>query len=199
MSASIAILAVPSPQNLEDLAREYLSDKEKAIFEKKSHPKRRAEWLAGTIAAKNLLGDRKVPILRKSTGQPYLEDSSFHLSIAHSAGYAAAAISQRPVGIDLESVESRDPGWLQIAFAPEEQKRFPKNDQVWTSLWALKEAALKMLGVGLSVDLWNLRVSGSLERPTLSWKGKTLECRSQVFEKPIGYALALAEAAGEVI
>lgn len=90
-----------------------------------------------------------------------------HISIAHSAGLAAAAVSgEGPIGIDIERDERRR-DLVAIAgrfFAPEEQaalaaaspRRRPRLFHQW---WTRKEAVLKATGAGLPGGL-TLRVDG---------------------------------------
>ncbi len=68
-------------------------------------------------------------------GKPYIEDIPFYISVSHSGDYAVCAISDSPIGVDVE--KERD--------LPERiQKRFAKDIIEWTK----KEAKGKLTGNG---------------------------------------------------
>ncbi|HEU5102535.1 MAG TPA: 4'-phosphopantetheinyl transferase superfamily protein [Roseiflexaceae bacterium] len=86
--------------------------------------------------------------------------SNLQLSISHCDGYGFCALSDMPglqLGADIERVEPRSAGFAEDYFtAPElEQLRtaLPESrDTLVTLIWSAKEAALKALRLGLSVD-----------------------------------------------
>jgi phosphopantetheine--protein transferase-like protein len=155
---------------------QYLSHEERAKFDGLKTDKRRLEWFAGRIAAKRLLREVKfgneeaivpygaITILADELGAPSVrivgEPEAFQqISISHSAGVAAAFFSSdqsvRP-GIDVEKVEQRDPSFAQSYFSDGERATAwvsGDSDRTFTSMWAVKEAILKALGIGARVDL----------------------------------------------
>jgi phosphopantetheinyl transferase len=130
-------------------------------------PKRADEWRAGRLAAKQAGMDthpgtslRDFDVRGDDKGKPRLfregSDTGLHLSITHRDGLALAALSDAPIGIDLETIEERPQSFLEEAFAVPELKHLlaaadPKTEVA--CLWAAKEAALKRAGVGLKADL----------------------------------------------
>ena len=126
-------------------------------------PRRRAlEWLAGRIAAKLLiqsktgasLGSIEIQTVAEGSckGRPFY--GRWFLSISHSNGLAGAAISLKPVGLDIELVRSR-PHMESVAFSEEERRswdglsseaRAHRSTQRWTEI----EAIAKFRGRGLS-------------------------------------------------
>ncbi len=64
-------------------------------------------------------------------GKPYLTDGDLYFSISHSYPFVAAAVSEKPVGIDIEKMdESRRKGWKEIA-----QSRYgSKHGKAWAEL-----------------------------------------------------------------
>ena len=114
----------------------------------------------------------KLRLSRGHFGKPCLcacaDDAAPPLSfnLSHSASRAVVAISSRRVGIDLEAVTA-DPDLQEIApWALDEDERaaMERNSDLDTrnrlllAGWTRKEAALKALGVGLSVEPYQLRV-----------------------------------------
>jgi phosphopantetheinyl transferase len=75
------------------------------------------------------------------------------VSVTHKGGRAVAlARVGIDVGIDLERIEPRGEGFVQLAFAAGELHLLPSQDRdEWlTRLWCAKEAVGKALGTGLS-------------------------------------------------
>ncbi|MCO6564118.1 MAG: 4'-phosphopantetheinyl transferase superfamily protein [Apibacter sp.] len=81
------------------------------------------------------------------------ETDSLEISIAHKGSNTVSIVSNRPVGIDLEIIEERDKGFLDIAFTEKEINLIKSKDDIaeWsTRFWVAKEAYGKMLGIGLN-------------------------------------------------
>ena len=68
---------------------------------------RRAEWLAVRLLVKELFGP-DAEVAYHPTGRPYLKNSTTHISISHTKGFAAVAYHhEAPVGMDIEYLSSR--------------------------------------------------------------------------------------------
>jgi phosphopantetheinyl transferase len=68
---------------------------------------RRAEWLAVRLLVKELFGS-EAEVAYHPTGRPYLKNSTTHISISHTKGFAAVAYHhEAPVGMDIEYLSSR--------------------------------------------------------------------------------------------
>ena len=68
---------------------------------------RRAEWLAVRLLVKDLFGP-EAEVAYHPTGRPYLKNSTTHISISHTKGFAAVAYHHEvPVGMDIEYLSSR--------------------------------------------------------------------------------------------
>ncbi len=79
-----------------------------------------------------------------------LPNEGFHWSVSHKRRWAAAVVSDQPVGIDIESVRPR-PRPLHDFLADDEEWSI-LGDRSWDAffrLWTAKEAALKANGVGI--------------------------------------------------
>ena len=85
-------------------------------------------------------------------------------SISHSKNYVAYAISENPVGVDIEEIKERDDGLLEIFLDGEYKIVGWKNWQNFYKLWTGKEAILKrewlslddMRLIQLSLKAWNI-------------------------------------------
>lgn len=131
---------------------EWLTGEELRLFGRLRSPRRQQDWLAGRLAAKELVGTkhalplREIEILSDADGAPQLRLSGAReaLSIAHSAGHALAALGPvgGSVGVDLERIR---PVREDLA------SRILCEDDLSSScdsllvFWTLKEAAIKAL------------------------------------------------------
>ncbi len=95
-------------------------------------------------------------------GQPPLH---IPFSITHSNGFAVAALATggQYIGIDLEKNTPRMSAWKDDFFHPSELAVCPadaSSDEFLTTLWTQKEALVKLLGSGLTVNSRDVRVVG---------------------------------------
>lgn len=145
-----------------------LSERERAFFETLRFPKRRTEWLGGRLALKQLVAAAccvadltQIEVLPQESGKPVLlvggKPANLSFSITHSGGYAVAAVSKQEdfLGIDLEKIEHRIDAWANDFFHPSEL--ISRTDVFLTALWTQKEALVKLLGTGLSLNSYDVR------------------------------------------
>lgn len=127
-----------------------------------ANPKRQRDWLAGRLALRRALSAwgaepgaaaaHNLIIGYDPEGRPIVPDAAVHISVSHKDGMAAAVVSDRPVGIDLERFSAiRDPRLLLgTAFSDAEGARLTEagwaQGQEIAGAWAAKEAAAKALG-----------------------------------------------------
>jgi len=92
-------------------------------------------------------------------GKPYLQNNSnLHFNLSHSGQWVVCAISEKPVGIDIEKLSSIDLTIAEHVFSQAEMKHLfslNENERIscFFSLWTLKESYIKMKGKGLSMEL----------------------------------------------
>lgn len=86
-------------------------------------------------------------------GKPYLSDySDAHFNISHSGIYVACAVSDMPIGIDIQKIcEYNFDVARRICNAKELKQIENSEDKAseFTKLWTQKEAVLKMVGTGI--------------------------------------------------
>lgn len=85
-------------------------------------------------------------ILTTDHGKPYLTNSGLFFSLSHSGEYAACAISEQAVGVDIQKIVDVSERVISRFCTKAEQKHLknsndPKRDTI--RLWALKESWLK--------------------------------------------------------
>ncbi len=90
---------------------------------------------------------------RSDRGKPYLEDHpEQYFSLSHSGGFAVCALSDMPVGVDVEQIKERD---LSVAtrFSAWEREQLAASEdpkRLFYRFWTARESALKLRGTGLS-------------------------------------------------
>ena len=88
-------------------------------------------------------------------GAPCLEHGPC-FSISHCKHGIAVAVSERPIGIDIEHIRTAKPELVARTMNEKEQNVIcsaPSPDVAFTRLWTQKEAVLKMQGTGiLNID-----------------------------------------------
>ena len=88
-------------------------------------------------------------------GAPYLQDGPC-FSISHCKQGIAVAVSDLPIGIDIEGLRTVDEALVRKTMNQEEQSQIAKsqNPEVeFIRLWTRKEAYVKMLGTGIISDM----------------------------------------------
>ena len=105
-------------------------------------------------AALQVWGMAALPgIARLPGGKPVFPDHpDQHFSLSHSGGLALVALSDRPVGADIEVIRPRSPGLPAYVCRGAEYDRFLALGGDWPAfytLWTEKESLLKYTGEGL--------------------------------------------------
>lgn len=86
-----------------------------------------------------------------SFGKIYLNEISVYISLTHSKGYFAFAISDEEVGLDIEKIRNNVNERISYRISKEKIKK----DEI-IKIWTVKESYLKYLGVGITTDLKNV-------------------------------------------
>lgn len=90
-------------------------------------------------------------------GKPYLADHpEIHFNISHCRKAIAVAVSDRPVGIDVESFRSFGNGLLEKTMNADEKAEILASgvpEETFAAYWTRKEAVFKLIGTGITDDL----------------------------------------------
>lgn len=108
------------------------------------HPKRRAEILMIRKILHTMVSNAE--IIYRDNGEPILVPESKNISITHSFPFAAVALSDLKVGIDLEKVAQKIQH-VEHKFILNESMFLPigsKRLEYLTAIWCIKEALYKM-------------------------------------------------------
>lgn len=91
-------------------------------------------------------------------GAPYIEGGP-HFSISHCKRGIAVAVSENPIGIDIEAIRSFKPELMRKTMNEDEQLRITSSaipEVEFIRFWTQKEALLKLQGTGIIADLHNV-------------------------------------------
>ena len=92
-------------------------------------------------------------------GKPYIINSEFGIefNISHAGDYVACAVSDAPVGIDVEHIRNKDISFANRIMTSEERENLIKLEEsarteAFYKLWTIKESYTKLLGLGFFRD-----------------------------------------------
>ncbi len=167
--------------------------------------KRRREWLIGRWTAKHLLQaclehdlNVRLPfsaigIYNDARGAPVamvdygnrIAEWAISISHSHASGFSAALpdVAIR-LGADIECVELRAWRFVEDYFTPDEIERVcvapaEQRATLATAIWSAKEAALKALRLGLTIDTRRVHCAIDPRRSAdHEWLGFNITCRS---------------------
>lgn len=115
---------------------------------------------------KAICESQEIHFLRNDYGKPYIPElPMFHFNISHSNHFLAIALSEYPVGVDIEQFKPTDLRIAKRFFSLEEQtyvfscpqKQFNRFYEIWTQ----KEAYVKYIGCGFCKPLADINVCDS--------------------------------------
>lgn len=126
-----------------------------------ANEERRTQHLAVRLLFKLMMPEADLSkLVMADNGKPYLMGLPFHFSFSHCKGYAACAVDDKAVGIDIEIIHPRI-AKVAHKFLNEQEKAMiaglEENDQLnqLAFLWAAKEAMYKkheQLGIDFAKD-----------------------------------------------
>ena len=104
-------------------------------------------------------GETMMPIfLYNEHGAPYLEKGPY-ISISHCKQGIAVAVSETPIGIDIESIRPLNDSLVRKTMNSEEQYQIAAsfNPEIeFIRLWTCKEAYVKMIGTGIISEIQDI-------------------------------------------
>ena len=102
-------------------------------------------------------------------GKPYLKNySDVYFNLSHSEKYVACAVSDSPVGVDIEYIHDVDLNLAKYFFYGSEYEYVLNNsnqNKAFFELWVLKESYMKMTGLGfrLALDEFCIEIHDEIE------------------------------------
>lgn len=131
-------------------------------FEKDKRLSVCGEMLARKMLANELsIKPEDIVILTDSGGKPYAKDCDIYFNISHSADTVACALSDCPIGIDIEKMRGIDDKLIKYVCTDEELEYVYSDIELKTQrffeIWTAKEAYFKCYGTGIT-DLKSINV-----------------------------------------
>jgi len=131
----------------------------------------RIHCIAGGLLLRAVLGVRHDDEFGYTTnGKPYLISGKISFSLSHGGRFAALALSEVPVGLDVEPLGPANLNVAKRFFTPDEQAWMAEEDEDkrFFLLWTRKESVIKADGRGLSMPLESFSVLTNNEWATQS-------------------------------
>lgn len=147
------------------LMEELPIERQQKIVRQKQEQKRMQSFGAGLLLNR-VLGKQGVSVdtLRTdANGKPMVDGICFNLS--HSGKYVICAVSQEPVGCDIEQIRVAPRQIEERAFSLAERQYLKEvdndaYDRAFYRIWTRKESFLKMRGTGIRVPLQDVEMVG---------------------------------------
>lgn len=174
-----------SKQTDEEFLKMYqLSDKQRQekADRLKHLPSKKLSLAAGmlarvSIAQKLNLRPEDISFRNHKGGKPYAEGLDIHFSLSHSGNLAVCAISDKPVGIDVEQNKKANFNVARRCFTKAELQYVlsgkEKSQQRFFEVWTKKEAYVKLLGTGIQ-DFLKFNVVGNKTIDTIFYQNYTV-------------------------
>ena len=90
--------------------------------------------------------------------------AKIHFNITHSGDYVAVALSDEPVGIDIEHKEDKEFRISNRMFSQEDKDYIAGNQKNFRNVWTIKESFLKCVGIGVTAPLSSFTTDYRLEK-----------------------------------
>ena len=163
-------------------------------------------WVTAGEAIMRLSTLAPVKIEKSPGGKPYFADrQGLFLSLSHSGEYAVCAVSDVPVGVDIQEYRKVKRNMLKRLLCPGEQivlaERADTSERAkdgflsaeetvdFFRFWTAKEACVKCTGAGLSKDFRELLAD--FEKCEIKDTVTGEHWRLYTAEEPMGYAMAI--------
>jgi len=130
----------------------------KAVLSKKNSSKRMMSLIGWKLLKDNLPDPELLSKVEfEEKGKPYIPNSDIHFNISNTKGAVILAISNQPVGIDIERLRPPRENIYKRVFCQEEINSI-KSAEDFTNLWTRKESVVKLFGGGISMGLTDFSV-----------------------------------------
>ncbi len=167
MHWAVRALSAFSQQTLEETYGN-LTPSRKEHIDRLQQQEDRLRSLAAEALALQLLqehyGLTAAQLHRKASGQPYLTGCELYVSLSHSGDMVACAVSDQPVGIDIEQIRPVKPNLIRRVCVAEEANYVlagsilpegqpcdnPAVLRRFFEIWTGKEAYFKKCGTGIT-------------------------------------------------
>lgn len=112
--------------------------------------------LLNKVLQENYIANKE--IIYNAYGKPYLKNNELYFNISHDKNITVLVTSDKEIGVDLEYLTYR-PSVVKKYFNLKEQniiKKSRRKEYDFTKIWVMKEAYVKMKGMGITYGLQNV-------------------------------------------
>jgi 4'-phosphopantetheinyl transferase len=113
-------------------------------------------------------------------GKPSIKGHpEIHFNLSHCKEAAVCVVSDRPVGVDVESIREYKTSLVRYTMNDEETREIESAEHpalAFIRLWTMKEAAMKLIGTGISNDMKNVLCRSDLHFETKACPEKGYVC-----------------------
>lgn len=138
-------------------------EKQLSIAKIKHNPTRRQAVLAWALLVWSLReqqpGGSLPPLAFTETGKPFFPGGELHFNLSHTDTLVCLALSDRPVGIDAQTLTTPSDAVAKRVLSPAEQLLLDSAEDpatVFTTFWTQKEAFVKQTGEGIACGMQSL-------------------------------------------
>ena len=150
-------LEYPIKQELFDFLLEFTDSERRSDLSCRRNRQNAQTSLAGELMTKLAIKKQfGIPFknqhfLRSEHGKPYLEGyPHIHFNISHSGNFVVCAVSDKPVGIDIQKIGEYKERVAKRICTENELSSLKSDGEKFTCLWTQKEAVLKLKGTGFT-------------------------------------------------
>ena len=131
-------------------------------------------YAAGVLLWK-VLGLEDCDIEYEKNGKPFSRKTDMRFNISHSGKWVALAVDNDEVGVDIEAPRQESLRVKERVFTQNELEYMSVEPlKNFTQLWTLKEAVMKHLGAGLSLNAKSFDVMPLIEGKSITVNNRTL-------------------------
>lgn len=162
-----------------------------------------AEILLRKVLEKHGLCYDDYQLERSIYGKPYLVGCPMDFNISHSGEHILCAVSEWPVGCDVELIGDFDIHSMQWFIHQDELRFLSKNcygserTEAFYRLWTMKESLLKASGTGLAVDPGSFNLNLDSYNHIVIFDGIQYAIREFSIED--GYAYSVCSTSDEIV
>ncbi len=194
------ISRLSDPKDRPELLQGLSEERNLKIYSQKQAEKRKQSFGAGLLLREVLLrhGVSEKAVYVGQNGKPMVEKISFNIS--HSGKMVACAVSDKPVGCDVEEIKAVPEGMVARFFSDGERRYLQEFEgeayqEAFFRLWTMKESYAKMTGEGMSRLLGSFELlcdSSSLpdDGPRVFRSGEVQSCVFHEYHMP-GYQITV--------
>jgi len=125
----------------------------KAVLSDKNTSKRMLSLIGWKLFLENVpYPELLSKVAFEDRGKPFIPNSEIYFNLSNTNGIVVLAISDQPIGIDIEKLRQPKPLIYKRVFCNEEVD-FISSAEDFTYLWTRKEAVVKLFGGGISMGL----------------------------------------------